>query len=433
MDSMKRKAIQYTITFVGQIILIILYTVMGALVFKAFELPQEELTRNQIIADTLSNRSVMVEKLQNLTNEYYYTDRESWRRRVNWHLAKMEVRLGLDVKELQTSEERKWSFSTALFFSATVITTIGYGHIAPVTVAGRIFCMAYAIFGISLLLLVLASIGSLLARGATLTYRMLHGKIGTMTIGKRKKKNRQDAESRAESYQRQNGAAAVQEEHRGKVIDDIWGTVRFDKNGKMIIPEDASSKSPQSSSTSSDEKDPHGPRVKFPDDDDNRKPKRNAVGDARPHHRSQPPTPGPSEEDEVEKSIGFGVTDENVEEEEVNIPLYVVLVLACIYIVLLAGTLLLWEDQWDFFDALYFSFVTLTTIGFGDLVPQHQKNLLGCTFLIILGMAIISMCIALAQEFIMRKIAWLSQTVGVALVRSSSKKDNSQTNESSYT
>lgn len=296
--------------------------------------------------------------------------------------------------------------------------------------------MAYAIFGISLLLLVLASIGSLLARGATLTYRMLHGKIGTMTIGKRKKKNRQDAESRAESYQRQNGAAAVQEEHRGKVIDDIWGTVRFDKNGKMIVPEDSSSKSPQSSSTSYDEKDPHGPRVKFPDDDDdddNRKPKRNAVGDARPHHRSQPPTPGPSEEDEVEKSIGFGVTDENVEEEEVNIPLYVVLVLACIYIVLLAGTLLLWEDQWDFFDALYFSFVTLTTIGFGDLVPQHQKNLLGCTFLIILGMAIISMCIALAQEFIMRKIAWLSQTVGVALVRSSSKKDNSQTNESSYT
>lgn len=122
---MKRKAIQYTITFVGQIILIILYTVMGALVFKAFELPQEELTRNQIITDTLSNRSVMIEKLQNLTNEYYFTDRESWRRRVNWHLAKMEVRLGLDVKELQTSDERKWSFSTALFFSATVITTIG--------------------------------------------------------------------------------------------------------------------------------------------------------------------------------------------------------------------------------------------------------------------------------------------------------------------
>lgn len=125
MDSMKRKAIQYTITFVGQIILIILYTVMGALVFKAFELPQEELTRNQIITDTLSNRSIMIEKLQNLTNEYYFTDRESWRRRVNWHLAKMEVRLGLDVKELQTSDERKWSFSTALFFSATVITTIG--------------------------------------------------------------------------------------------------------------------------------------------------------------------------------------------------------------------------------------------------------------------------------------------------------------------
>ena len=33
-----------------------------------------------------------------------------------------------------------------------------------------------------------------------------------------------------------------------------------------------------------------------------------------------------------------------------------------------------WED-WDFISATYFSFITLTTVGFGDLTPhQSFKN-----------------------------------------------------------
>lgn len=29
-----------------------------------------------------------------------------------------------------------------------------------------------------------------------------------------------------------------------------------------------------------------------------------------------------------------------------------------------------WEHDWSFFDGFYFCFVTMTTIGFGDLVPS---------------------------------------------------------------
>lgn len=34
-----------------------------------------------------------------------------------------------------------------------------------------------------------------------------------------------------------------------------------------------------------------------------------------------------------------------------------------------AALFLLFEDGWTFFDGYYFCFITMTTIGFGDLVP----------------------------------------------------------------
>ena len=33
----------------------------------------------------------------------------------------------------------------------------------------------------------------------------------------------------------------------------------------------------------------------------------------------------------------------------------------------------IWED-WSFFDAFYFCFVTMTTIGFGDIVPSKNRE-----------------------------------------------------------
>ncbi|XP_018417609.1 PREDICTED: potassium channel subfamily K member 16-like [Nanorana parkeri] len=52
-----------------------------------------------------------------------------------------------------------WDFGSALFFAGTVVTTIGYGTIAPRTVGGQMFCMAYALFGIPLNVIVLSHVG----------------------------------------------------------------------------------------------------------------------------------------------------------------------------------------------------------------------------------------------------------------------------------
>ncbi|KXJ09255.1 two pore potassium channel protein sup-9 [Exaiptasia diaphana] len=53
----------------------------------------------------------------------------------------------------------RWSYYASLYFTWSVVTTIGYGHLAPATMEGRIFCMIFAFFGIPLNLMILKSIG----------------------------------------------------------------------------------------------------------------------------------------------------------------------------------------------------------------------------------------------------------------------------------
>ncbi|KAJ0063291.1 hypothetical protein NL108_015724, partial [Boleophthalmus pectinirostris] len=52
-----------------------------------------------------------------------------------------------------------WDLDGGFFFAGTVITTIGFGNIAPSTEWGKIFCILYAIFGIPLFGCLLAGIG----------------------------------------------------------------------------------------------------------------------------------------------------------------------------------------------------------------------------------------------------------------------------------
>ncbi len=54
------------------------------------------------------------------------------------------------------------------------------------------------------------------------------------------------------------------------------------------------------------------------------------------------------------------------------IPITLTLVVMGLYIVIGGIIYECWEDSWSFVDAVYFGFVTLATIGFGDFVPASE-------------------------------------------------------------
>ncbi|XP_077999461.1 potassium channel, subfamily K, member 16-like [Glandiceps talaboti] len=67
-----------------------------------------------------------------------------------------------------------WDFSSSFFFSGTVVTTIGYGHISPTTSSGQIFCIFFAFIGIPLCGVLLSDFGSRMGKQA----RRLEERIG---------------------------------------------------------------------------------------------------------------------------------------------------------------------------------------------------------------------------------------------------------------
>lgn len=69
-----------------------------------------------------------------------------------------------------------------------------------------------------------------------------------------------------------------------------------------------------------------------------------------------------------------------------------------IYLSAGAGLFKMWEDDWTFYDGFYFCFITMTTIGFGDLVPKRPKYMLLCTLYILIGLALTSTIIELVRR-----------------------------------
>lgn len=104
---------------------------------------------------------------------------------------------------------------------------------------------------------------------------------------------------------------------------------------------------------------------------------------------------------------------------EPQVPLLVCVMVVSVYVFLGALLFHSWEG-WSLLDGAYFSFVTLSTIGFGDLVPGKSvlatgstKKLIICSLYLLFGMALIAMCVNLVQEQVLRRLRNCGRWIGL--------------------
>ncbi|BFG00701.1 TWiK family of potassium channels protein 7 [Drosophila madeirensis] len=254
---------------IGLLVSLSIYCGVGGLIFRHLERPAEvqRLTHLKDVVKTHRERF-----MSTILNN---TEVNNLNELLSFELAKYEaaVQLAAEGGLLIVADRdfpepyERWSILQAVFFSSTVLTTIGYGNIVPVTTGGRVFCICFALIGIPFTLTVIADWGRLFATAVSVFGKHMPTKPKfTNFIGK------------------------------------TWFYAIL--------------------------------------------------------------------------AVGF----------------------LGVYLAAGAGLLLLWEDDWTFFDGFYFCFITMTTIGFGDLVPKKPNYMLLCTLYILIGLALTSTIIELVRR-----------------------------------
>ncbi|CAM2116179.1 unnamed protein product [Caretta caretta] len=133
-------------TVVAIFVVVVAYLVTGGLVFRALEQPFESSQKNTIASEKADflREHICVTPLELETLIQHAIDADN---------------AGVSPIGNSSNNSSHWDLGSAFFFAGTVITTIGYGNIAPSTEGGKIFCILYAIFGIPLFGFLLAGIG----------------------------------------------------------------------------------------------------------------------------------------------------------------------------------------------------------------------------------------------------------------------------------
>ncbi len=90
---------------------------------------------------------------------------------------------------------------------------------------------------------------------------------------------------------------------------------------------------------------------------------------------------------------GKKITPEEAYEREMNsetMPLPLGLLLTLIWIGLMAAFFVIVEDL-RVFDSIYFVFISITTIGFGDIAPTKMEYVIADFAMLMMGLALFSM------------------------------------------
>ncbi|XP_040563808.1 TWiK family of potassium channels protein 7 [Lepeophtheirus salmonis] len=344
---------------------LIVYTLLGAMIFQFLEHPveKEKLTTLQDLV--ISERQNFLSLVYNLTAAmggapphmivpsilfskdligHKYINREKADLILDNALLEYERAVSVAADEGVDIETKtivyQWTYVQAVFFASTIITTIGYGNIAPVTTKGRVFCILFAIVGIPFTLSVIADVGQLLATLLSVVWARIKPSIQPAIDYFRKIRDKYFKRRTRKKKSFRRGSTL------SKVLSDRLDT----------------SSSGEEDENEEEEEDEEG--VMTPDEGD------------------------------LDSLGNLGIT--------ANIVM-AVMALAVLTIFLSFGSYIFTlYEKWTFFEAFYYCFITITTIGFGDMVPDisggKTSYMIVSMIYILVGLAFTSTIIELVRR-----------------------------------
>ncbi|XP_020802283.1 potassium channel subfamily K member 4 isoform X2 [Drosophila serrata] len=330
-----------------------LYSVGGALLFQTIEVRQGELEKLELQA----LQKQFFEEMRKMTRDPQLS---------GWSKTEFDsqvLRIINDHPSVVESLLRNglaekpdpWSFWNAMVYSCTIYTTIGYGHITPKTNLGRSLTVIYAIIGIPMFLIVLADLGKLFTRSVKFLWAYVRRVYYTRSCRRiRKQQQIRDAMT---------GFNTVYD------MAIRRPSMFFGKSGEENDEESQDAEAGRSLGTS---------------------------------HPETPTSPYPET---------FEVDD------EFNLPVSVASLLLISYILLGTAGYVMVESEWQPLDAFYYVFISMSTIGFGDLVPSNPIYLMVSMIYLIFGLALTSMFINVVQiklsDHFKRASAKVGATIGM--------------------
>lgn len=139
-----------------------------------------------------------------------------------------------------------------------------------------------------------------------------------------------------------------------------------------------------------------------------------------------PPKPGATTNKDLEADIELDTPAPSIYEidDEFNLPISVAIVILIIYILIGAVAYNFWET-WSFFESFYFVFISMSTIGLGDLVPDHPMFMMGSILYLVFGLALTSMCINVVQLKLSNTFKQASAKLGATIGLKVAEEDGS--------
>ncbi|KAI6192862.1 hypothetical protein M3Y99_01912700 [Aphelenchoides fujianensis] len=349
------------------LVFVMIYMFIGALLFLWLESGAEEQRINARRREYDREVELLVKRMEEIA-----TDRAAQRSQVRRRFVREALDHFHNQLDLSPDLEPEWTMMSALYFAGTIFTTIGFGDIYCHTIAGRITTVLYAIVGIPIMLITLNDLGKF-------CYKTINEGIAAL-------------ERRWTWFRR------LFRRDRGNKPDELHSLETG--NGGLSVDEPSHRVSfnlrPASEELTLD--------METYGDNDEPPTMRNLSAEEANRNRSLEPVLRQRSET-AENSIDMlDGADFNAEDELLlpsgpppRMSVAVALSITLTWIFACAALFCVWETEWTYFTSLYFMFISMSTIGLGDVNVARRDLMVLCFLFVITGLSLVSMTISVIQ------------------------------------